>query len=188
MNLAIAPPRRVTLVAPCVVRRNGAAPEPLGFSGRRADMGIAAMDPSAAAGHGAGRLRGLLIGPAAQAPRDRHPREQQHCALVPKPHERPAVISIFRGRSDGVSGAVAETRDSKRGSTTTKRAWAWDSHCSQCRVLGCNSFSLRFVITARPHAGPSLHPNTADSFCVQPKYQRKSAERRCQASSSSLAC
>ena len=72
--------------------------------------GGAAVDPPAAAGHGAGRPRGLLFGPAAQAPRDRHPGEHRPGALVFEPAARHPLIAVSGGRGDGVSGAGAGAR------------------------------------------------------------------------------
>ncbi len=68
------------------------------------------MDPSAAAGHGAGRPRGLLFRPAAQAPRDRHPGEHRPGALVCEPAARHPLIAVSGGSGDGVSGAGAGAR------------------------------------------------------------------------------
>ena len=60
--------------------------------------------------HGAGRPRGLLVGPAAQAPRDRHPGKHRPGALVFEPAARYPLIAVSGGRGDGVSGAGAGAR------------------------------------------------------------------------------
>jgi hypothetical protein len=72
--------------------------------------GGAAVDPPAAAGHGAGRPRGLLFRPAAQAPRDRHPGEHRPGVLVFEPAARHPLIAVSGGRGAGVSGAGAGAR------------------------------------------------------------------------------
>ncbi len=82
--------------------------------------GSAAADQKAAAGHGAGGAGSLLVGPAAQAPRDRHSGEHRPGALVSEPRESLPLVALSRRRGDGASGAGAEARlDEKSRGTPT---------------------------------------------------------------------
>ena len=109
-------------------RRGGARPRalrgvsrPLSDRAHAEHAGGAAVDPPAAAGHGAGRPRGLLVRPAAQTPRDRHPGEHRPGALVFEPAARHPLIAVSGGRGDGVSGAGAGARldEKSRGTPTS---------------------------------------------------------------------
>jgi hypothetical protein len=98
-------------------RRGGARPRalrgvsrPLSHHAHAKHAGNATVEPPAAAEHGAGRPRGLLIGPAAQAPRDRHPGEHRPGALVFESAARHPLIAVSGVRGDGVSGAGAGAR------------------------------------------------------------------------------